>query len=749
MGRIINISFVYIFVSLVSTSAFAQNTWYVNNADPNCSDSAIDAGTVTKPFCSIRKANSAHSGGDTVYIMPGEYREKLKPAPGPSASQKTKYIGYGSSRSEVKLLGSEPVTGWVNVSGNIYKASYDSGWQCRWFRAVPSGTATATYLDNRPECNYDASNSDAFCTIQDLNCWESRSRWYLRPAEPQPDDQSLWGGGTLSDMFEGTYFYDEAAKELYVWPYNNANPNDLLIECSKNNVAEWLTEYTSDPHEVYNTSLENVTIMQTIGSGITMSGNVHDVDILDSEFAFTTGSRYCGANPAAIYHGSDGSYSPHAANINVIGNIIHDTGSDKGPAMNETDHHHSGTGIKFYDVDGSMIADNDIYRTGWGMDIKVGNGRVNIKDNRIHNTAGDAIRFAHSFTDTLIDGNAVFDIPGTAIRMDGWGDNTRIYHNVVYNALTGIHISLQDGQWTGKYDLTNTDIRNNIFMPTVYEYSIHNNITPFNSDFNLFWHLSSSVLFNWYGAEYGMSQWQANTGFDGKSIDEDPLLSDPVHGDFSIKSSSKAKNVGVFITGYHCQDPVEISTSQSGCRQWSGSAPDMGAIEVIESMSDTTAPVISGGLPTGTLPSGTTSAAMSVHTDENSVCKYEIHPGVNYDNMRNTFESTGGKNHSQQISGLSNGNSYTYYIKCRDASGNSNLPVDDYVLSFSVDIKIDDTPAAGTGDTSVDPQVAIDSLSVGGGCGVIANDENDAKPEVLLLYLMVIAALVGYLFRRR
>lgn len=77
-------------------------------------------------------------------------------------------------------------------------------------------------------------------------------------------------------------------------------------------------------------------------------------------------------------------------------------------------------------------------------------------------------------------------------------------------------------------------------------------------------------------------------------------------------------------------------------------------------------PLRSGGQPTGGLMGGTTTA------------------GVAYGSMGNTFSTTGGTAHSTLVTGLVNGNSYNYYVRCQDAAGNTNP--DDFVISFSVSV---------------------------------------------------------------
>jgi hypothetical protein len=97
---------------------------------------------------------------------------------------------------------------------------------------------------------------------------------------------------------------------------------------------------------------------------------------------------------------------------------------------------------------------------------------------------------------------------------------------------------------------------------------------------------------------------------------------------------------------------------------------------------DTTPPVRSNGLPAGALPSGTVQAILSLSTNENATCKYSLTPGVSYSLMKSTFSTTGGTAHSTTVSGLSNGTSYNYYVRCMDTANNANL--DDYAITFSV-----------------------------------------------------------------
>ncbi|MBE9483407.1 MAG: hypothetical protein IMY74_01085, partial [Bacteroidetes bacterium] len=115
-------------------------------------------------------------------------------------------------------------------------------------------------------------------------------------------------------------------------------------------------------------------------------------------------------------------------------------------------------------------------------------------------------------------------------------------------------------------------------------------------------------------------------------------------------------------------DSVWLYKDSDGTIVLYGSAPDAGAYEVLQ----TSAPVRSGGSPAGILPSGTTSTTLSLSTNENATCRYSTTAGVSYSSMTDTFSTTGGTSHSTTISGLSDGDSYSYCVRCQDDSGNVN-----------------------------------------------------------------------------
>lgn len=159
----------------------------------------------------------------------------------------------------------------------------------------------------------------------------------------------------------------------------------------------------------------------------------------------------------------------------------------------------------------------------------------------------------------------------------------------------------------------------------------------------------------------------------------------------------------VGVTGYKIyRDSVQVGTSagtsysdtgltQNTLYSYTVAAYDAGnntssqsSASTATTQADVTAPTRSAGAPSGQLDPSTTSTTISLTTDENATCKYSTSASVSYASMTNTFGTTGGTSQSTTVSGLSDGNTYTYYIRCLDSYGNSNSS--DYSISFSIGI---------------------------------------------------------------
>ncbi len=95
----------------------------------------------------------------------------------------------------------------------------------------------------------------------------------------------------------------------------------------------------------------------------------------------------------------------------------------------------------------------------------------------------------------------------------------------------------------------------------------------------------------------------------------------------------------------------------------------------------TNPPVISNGLPRGSLSGNVAEAVLSLNTDKNATCRYSIATGTAYDAMSGIFSNTGSTTHSTRISGLLSGQNYRYHVRCSDSGGYKNAS--DYMISFN------------------------------------------------------------------
>jgi len=96
----------------------------------------------------------------------------------------------------------------------------------------------------------------------------------------------------------------------------------------------------------------------------------------------------------------------------------------------------------------------------------------------------------------------------------------------------------------------------------------------------------------------------------------------------------------------------------------------------------TSPPIISNGLPSGALASGTTQTTITFNTNVSATCRYDTQAGTAFSSMPTLIDASPATSHSANVTGLSDGHSYGYYVRCQDAQGNTNAV--DYLISFQV-----------------------------------------------------------------
>jgi len=543
-----------LFGIILSTTASARD-WYVDNSGAPCSNTG--AGDFALPLCDITTANQRHNGGDSVFIMPGEYHERMFPKSG-TEELFTVYSGYGT-REQVKILGSDEISGWTEHNPNIYRTSFTP--------------------ENRRCEEFDGN------VVYGTDCFEDRTTWLSR-------ESSL---GALNQDSE--FYFDRDNFMLYFYSATG-NPSSRKIECSSRMVLGLFTVWDEHPpgytYPSYFT-IQNFTVMHSIKDGMRTHPYTHHVNVLNNEFAYNSGEGGCAGNPTAIIHHAE--YNTLFPHFNVIGNIVHDQGSDLGPFSDGSTH--GGAGIEAYSISDSRIADNIVYNVNTAILPKGSVHRVNITNNTLYNF-NEGITMLCNIHDVIIEGNVLYyTIPGSSYHAgvlvrgeavqcgsSNAGDNTnniKFYHNVFYDLSRGIVLGVsEDGYSEGH------EILNNIFYDIHYMGGGREGIIveerpqgPYESDYNLVDEIRRPTEF--YDALIGSVD-LANWKYDDQSVlvsNPSPLVFFDLDGrNFHLDPDSPAIDKGTWIADYHCDDPDGFGGElETGCRHWSGADPDIGAFE--------------------------------------------------------------------------------------------------------------------------------------------------------------------------
>jgi hypothetical protein len=241
--------------SFIIHNAIPANALYVAT---NGSDSNL--GTIGSPFATIQHCASTALSGGTCAIRGGTYREMVAPNSGVTL---TSYYG-----EPVVIDGSDPLTGWTQYQGSIYRvaATLSSGdtnqvfvngqmmTEARWpnsndlfhvnWATAQVGTTPTTVVDsNLPSVNWVGAR---------IHLWSGDDPWdpqtgvitasgtgqvifTVDGASYPPYIQPEAGGyyylfGTLSALDTANeWYYDSSKGNLYLWAPGGVNPNALTV----------------------------------------------------------------------------------------------------------------------------------------------------------------------------------------------------------------------------------------------------------------------------------------------------------------------------------------------------------------------------------------------------------------------------------------------------------------------------------------------------------------------------------------
>jgi len=107
--------------TVVRPSARRQSTvFHVSTEGSN-----DNPGSKSDPFLTIQHAADLAQPGDRILVAPGIYRERIDPPRG-GLSEAERIVFEAAQPGEVTIKGSDPVTGWSKVEGDIWEASVDN-----------------------------------------------------------------------------------------------------------------------------------------------------------------------------------------------------------------------------------------------------------------------------------------------------------------------------------------------------------------------------------------------------------------------------------------------------------------------------------------------------------------------------------------------------------------------------------------------------------------------------------------------
>jgi hypothetical protein len=242
-------------------------TYFVDGANGN---DAQRVGSFEQPFETISRAAIFASAGDQVFIRAGEYREQVSVSR--SGTEVAPIVFEAYNGEEVVVTTTEPLTGWTQHSGNIYKTTFNSSVRGRssltlfvdgqlmqeahwsdqggnvnllnkdeW--AKTEGDSLTTLGDNSLRGLPDDYWNGGFVYAQTAN-WQLESKRIIdfngatgtltvdSPFFYNPDS------GTRFLIFDhlnaldapGEWYFDEDANTLYFWAPNGGDPDNYSVE---------------------------------------------------------------------------------------------------------------------------------------------------------------------------------------------------------------------------------------------------------------------------------------------------------------------------------------------------------------------------------------------------------------------------------------------------------------------------------------------------------------------------------------
>jgi len=222
------------------------NVYYVSSNDPLASD--INPGSAEEPLLTLGEALSRVTAGDTVVLEPGTYRESMLFSQGGESEDFPVTVRAGVPEAAF-VLGSDVVVGWEHA--------FDETW-------VRHG--------------WEINSQQVF--VDGLGLQQIGPGSLYHYLEVDGDTALPVVGSDFSDMYPGSFWYDEDMGSLYVWLPDGSSPENYVMEASVRdfllapNSLDYINlEGLVFAHSNTGTSGEEVSMLNISGTGWKLEDN--------------------------------------------------------------------------------------------------------------------------------------------------------------------------------------------------------------------------------------------------------------------------------------------------------------------------------------------------------------------------------------------------------------------------------------------------------------------------------------------
>ncbi|KRE55852.1 OmpL47-type beta-barrel domain-containing protein [Paenibacillus sp. Soil750] len=489
-GLAVTLTLGFISGLLPAPSALAAATTYY--VAPNGNDSSA-GNSEASPFKTINKCAQVVQPGDTCIIASGTYRETITPAlSGKSGLPITFQPAPGAN---VIVSGTEPISGWTQHAGNIYKAdlSWSLGKENQLF--VNNGSAVAPLWEARwpniseytlpgLKAGVATADSGSATSIVDSNLtqptdfWKNALVWerggnayqgmtskvtgynsttHTLTYEPITGDyaelyprlgSTYFLSGVLGALDAPNEWYvDGTAQKVYLWAPDGGVPSN--VEVKKRMTA----------FNLNGKSYIQMKGIHTFAANITMNGSSNNtLDDIQADYVYFSNFSQNTTNPDQLNGGisiigdnneiknskiaySSGTLINIEGNSNrIVNNVIHD-----GSYMASYD-----PLVKLSSGTANLISHNEIRDSGrFNIYWRSGSGEISYNDisNGMWLSRDGALLYSWGVDmgNSNIHHNLIHDSKGSdmsvGLYFDNYANNVVAHHNVLYNNDVGIQLN--------------------------------------------------------------------------------------------------------------------------------------------------------------------------------------------------------------------------------------------------------------------------------------------------------------------